>query len=51
MSFKKCAQRLENMEKCFVQYNERREKQAAAEADICFSQAINERTACDNFSP
>lgn len=27
-------------------YNERREKQAAASADICFSQAINERIAC-----
>ena len=27
-------------------HNERREKQAAAYTDICFSQAINERIAC-----
>ncbi len=32
----------------FLYHNERREKQAAALADICFSQAINERAACDS---
>ncbi|MEI3364536.1 MAG: hypothetical protein V8R59_02855, partial [Enterocloster sp.] len=29
-----------------IVYNERREKQAAASADICFSQVINEGSAC-----
>ena len=31
-----------------IRYNERSEKQAAALADICFSQAINEGSACDS---
>ena len=47
-----CCRDLKRLKKSFIGckgnivYNERREKQAAASADICFSQVINEGSAC-----